>query len=444
MIGLASLTRTAIIPFAAVLLASAAAAQTAPKPASVDQSAPDTPAQGTVAPGAAPGQPPAPPPPSSFTTSGAFSFSAALTADVLADVAGGITHGVKLLTKSNLSVTYDGGAANHPGWSGQASIQYTKGGHISAANVGDVQGLDDIEATNALRLYELWLARQWQGGKYGVKFGLTDLNVDFDTQQVAALFINSADGIGPEFGHSGLNGPSIYPTTTLGLSGFVKPSDAWTLRAGAFNGLAGAYAHPGAFVAIDISARNGALLVVQAEHTGASGLRSEVGAWTYTASYDELHAVDGAGNPLRAARMRGVYGLVEGQIYKFGDHPVAGWLRIGLGDPKVERVSGYVGLGLVTSGLLKGRAEDQAGISINHAIVDEPNLPPLAAPAKRAETAVELTYRIQARDWLAVQPDLQYVHRPNGDPAIASALVVGVRLSVNLTRNLVQQFKGDN
>ena len=49
---------------------------------------------------------------------------------------------------------------------------------------------------------------------------------------------------------------------------------------------------------------------------------------------------------------------------------------------------------------------------------------------------------MQARDWLAVQPDLQYVYRPNGDPAIASALVIGVRLSVNLTRNLVNTIKG--
>jgi carbohydrate-selective porin OprB len=49
---------------------------------------------------------------------------------------------------------------------------------------------------------------------------------------------------------------------------------------------------------------------------------------------------------------------------------------------------------------------------------------------------------VQAKDWLSVQPDLQYVRRPNGDPAIPSALVVGVRLSVNVTRNLVNQIKG--
>ena len=355
--------------------------------------------------------------------------------------------GIKLLTKTNLAASYDGNAGDNSGWfgygwTGQASIQYVKGGHISGANVGDIQELDDIEAVNALRLYELWLERQWAGGKYGIKFGFTDLNVDFDTQQVAALFINSSDGIGAEFGHSGLNGPSVFPTTTLALTGFVKPSDPWTLRAGVVNGLAGSDTHPGAFVALHVSARTGALLVVQAEHAGSSGLRTYVGGWDYTAAFAALHEVDASGNPVLRARMRGAYALVEGQIAGGADgRSLSGWVRAGLGDPVVEQISGYVGFGLVATGLIKSRAEDQSGISINHAIVDQPGLPPGALPAKRAETAIELTYRVQAKDWLAVQPDLQYIRRPDGDPAIPSALVVGVRLSVNLTRNLVSKIK---
>ncbi|MDP9056699.1 MAG: carbohydrate porin [Pseudomonadota bacterium] len=412
----------------------AMAAKTPPTP---DTATPATPATNQ-----------APPPPPSFTSSGPFSFSAAVTADMLADVAGGISQGVKLLTKTNLAASYDGSAGNGsgflgPGWTGQASLQYVKGGHISAANVGDVQGLDSIEAFNALRLYELWLQRQWAGGKYGVKFGFTDLNVDFDTQQVAALFLNSSDGVGAEFGHSGLNGPSIYPTTALGLSGYFKPGDPWTLRAGVLNGLAGSDTHPSDFVAVHISARTGALLVVQAEHVGASGLRTYIGGWAYTADFDALHLVDAKGNPLRRARMRGAYGLVEGQIGgSSGGRSLSGWVRAGLGDPVVERISGYIGGGLVVTGLFKRRSEDQAGISINHAIVDQPGLPPGAFPAKRAETAIELTYRVQAKDWLSVQPDLQYIHRPNGDPTIPSALVVGMRLSVSLTKNLVDKIKG--
>ena len=210
-----------------------------------------------------------------------------------------------------------------------------------------------------------------------------------------------------------------------------------------FSGLAGSPDHPGVF-ALRISPREGALFVGQAEYAGPRGLRTEVGAWAYTAKFDALHLTDPQGDPIRTARMRGAYALVEGQIISAasGGHSASGWVRAGLGDPVVQRVTGYVGLGLVGTGLFKGRHEDQTGISIAHAIVDEPNLPPGAPPAKRAETAVELTYRVQARDWLSIQPDLQYVARPNGDRAIPNALVIGLRFNVNLTKNLIRDVKG--
>ena len=103
---------------------------------------------------------------------------------------------------------------------------------------------------------------------------------------------------------------------------------------------------PSDFIALHISARTGALLVVQAEHAGASGLRAYVGGWDYTADFDALHLLDSMGNPLPRARMRGAYALVEGQITGGASgRSLSGWVRAGLGDPVVERISGYVGFG---------------------------------------------------------------------------------------------------
>ena len=39
------------------------------------------------------------------------------------------------------------------------------GGHISGRNVGDIQTLDNIEASRALRLYEAWLSRDYDPRK---------------------------------------------------------------------------------------------------------------------------------------------------------------------------------------------------------------------------------------------------------------------------------------
>jgi porin len=212
------------------------------------------------------------------------------------------------------------------------------------------------------------------------------------------------------------------------------------LRAGIFDGVAGSPEHPGAFLAIRSPFEAGLLLIGQVERQLPGGVRAELGGWHYTAGLDALHEFDEAGNPLHFARDRGLYGLIEGPIHVGDRSSLAGWFRAGIGDPVVQRVSGYFGLGLVASGFLPSRHEDQAGFAINHAIVDDPSLPAGVPRAKHAETAFEFTYKTQLRDWLAIQPDLQYVIGPNGDPRIPNAVVLALRFSIALTHNFVRQI----
>jgi porin len=51
-------------------------------------------------------------------------------------------------------------------------------------------------------------------------------------------------------------------------------------------------------------------------------------------------------------------------------------------------------------------------------------------PVNRAETAIEATYLAQINDWLAIQPDIQYVVRPNTDPTVKDALVLQLRMEL--------------
>ena len=394
-------------------------------------------------PPASPGAPPATVPQPPIATIGPVSLTAQAQIDVMNPVSGGVTSGSKLLTKAALSASYDGTADGHEGLTAQASVQFVGGGHISGDNIGDIQGVDNIEAHSALRIYELWVARQYHDGKFGWKAGLTDLNADFDTQQVASLFLNSSDGTGAELGHSGLNGPSIYPTTALAISGYVRPSDSVVVRGGVFDGTAGSPEHPGVF-AIRLSGRDGALLIGQVEKTLNNGFRLAGGAWAYTASFGALHRFEAAGNAVMLQRERGAFALAEGTLTHAGDsgeRGLSGWVRMGLGDPVVERISGYLGAGLVYSGPLGKRPGDQVGFAINHAIVDQPNLPDPAQAARLAETAFELTYKYAANDWLAVQPDAQIVVHLNGDRTIPTALVLGVRFNVTLTKGLFGKLR---
>lgn len=50
----------------------------------------------------------------------------------------------------------------------------------------------------------------------------------------------------------------------------------------------------------------------------------------------------------------------------------------------------------------------------------------------RNETAVQLTYRFSfARSALYVQPDLQYIMRPDGTGQIPNVLAIGAQVDVN-------------
>ena len=159
--------------------------------------------------------------------------------------------------------------------------------------------------------------------------------------------------------------------------------------------------------------------------------------------FDALHRFAADGMPQRPARSRGVYATVETPVLREKDEErgLSGWLRIGTADPVVQRVSGYLGGGLVYTGLLRMRRADQAGIAISHAIVDAASeLDPMVC-RKAAETDIELSYRYIAHDWLAIQPDAQIIIHPGGNASVHAALVIGARATINLTRNLLRHVK---
>ena len=68
-----------------------------------------------------------------------------------------------------------------------------------------------------MKLYEAWFEQTLFDDRLSFKAGLYDLNTEFDVVETAGLFINSSHGIGPDFSQSGVNGPSIFPTTSLGI-----------------------------------------------------------------------------------------------------------------------------------------------------------------------------------------------------------------------------------
>jgi len=387
-----------------------------------------------------PTAPPAPPkpakpgqgPPSPFT------FTAAYTADLLADVHGGQRPGEGYVDLIKLSAAYDGANAGHDGLTGLVSVEHANGANFTGYRVGGVQAVSADEAQpGALRLYEVWLQQEVLKGRGAVKAGLVDVSTTFDVQETAALFLNASHGIGPDLGDTGLNGPSDYPTPALSVTGVYRPAEGWTAQLGIFDGVAGDPNHPGRFVAIKL---NGALIVAQVEKRFGDVARIEGGAWTYTSAFPSLDQFDPGGIPKSVHGNGGLYGLVEGRILAKPEENAGGlngWLRVGLANGDINRAENYLGAGLVYTGLIAGRDKDEVGLAFARVGFGQ-GARTAGALAGRdigdAETNLEATYRYAFKDWLNIQPDVQYVIHPGGDQYVRNALVVGVRLAFTYSK----------
>lgn len=95
-----------------------------------------------------------------------------------------------------------------------ADVQPIHGGCVSNEAVGNAQIVGNIDAPAGIRPFEAYVAMRFGPGDGSlIKVGLIDLNSEFDVQGAGAFLINTSHGIGLDFSQSGINGPSIFPTT---------------------------------------------------------------------------------------------------------------------------------------------------------------------------------------------------------------------------------------
>lgn len=345
---------------------------------------------------------------------GPISIEGNVTIDVLSNLRGGIKEGTRTLNNVSVQVNYDGAAHGLRGIKASIGALYNGNKSFSGDLVGDLQGVSNIETgTEALRPYEVWIAKEFgEEGSY-LKVGLVDLNGTFDVPGSSALFLNASHGIVPTFAQSGLNGPSIFPTLGWALVGEVALNPNLKLRAGVFDPVPGDPLKPDRTDLI-WHKDDGVLSVLEIEQQGKAW-RWALGGWAYSqASIDSLARFQ-SGNS-------GLYGTVEYYL----DNATSAFLRAGTAKADFSAVDRYVGAGLVWTGPLEGRTEDQFGIALAHV-----RTTPIArlVGLSNAETTIEMTYAAPIVGGFSLQGDVQYVVDPGNDQSTKDALVAGLRLS---------------
>ncbi|WP_345840594.1 carbohydrate porin [Sphingomonas oligophenolica] len=345
------------------------------------------------------------------------SLSARDTFDIWDVADGGVRRGTVALNKLQLGGTVQGDDFGLAGFSVHGQIFRTDGRSLSG-RIGDIQTADNIETPPVTRLFEAWIEKRFGNDERSLAFraGLIDLNADFDSIETAGLMLSSSHGVGPDLSKSGVDGPSIFPVTSLALEMSWLPSKRWTFRVAAFDGVSGDPGRPAVFVSARLSPRDGALVIGQADYHLSDAARIEVGLWRYSRALPAI----GPG----AAHDQGIYASLDTPV----PHAKGwrAWGRAGLASGSVQAVSGYLGAGLVRQGPLKDRPDDQIGIAIARAEIGAPAMTALGLP--NAETSIEATYQLKLGNSVAVQPDVQYVIHPAGEAGVRTALAMGLRL----------------
>ncbi len=360
----------------------------------------------------------------------AWTLAATYTADVAGPVSGGASQAGKFL--DNLMIEADLDLDKAAGWTGASA-------HVSLLNnaggapndiARTLQGIDNIEVSRPRgKVYEAWLQQDF--GRASVRAGLYDLNSEFYTTDAAGLLIAPPFGIGSELAATGPNGPSIFPSTALAVRLHVTPSDTTYVQAAVLNARAGVIGDPGG---VDTEFGHGALLAAEAGWTGRG--KVALGGWRYTKEQDDILDIDAAGDPMRRVAA-GAYLLVDQPLNGAqGDlRAVAGFLRLGVSDGDTTPFKGGGQVGLLMTQVFAGRPDSALSFGVAYGGLSDKFRRTLAAvgvAASPSESTLELTYADKVAPRLTLQPSVQYVVHPGGDRDAERAIVLALRVSIDL------------
>lgn len=354
-------------------------------------------------------------------------LEASYLVDVFSNVEGGIRPGTKYVDQALAAATVHFG--DESPYKIQTSILYNNGSRLSEDLVGDAQIVSNIEApVNAVRLYESWLEGTAFEQDLSVRLGLYDINSEFDALEASSGFIGSGHGIGTDVGQTGLNGPSIFPFTSLGVRAQYSPSENLQVRMAILDGVPGDPDAPEK-TTVSISKDDGAFIIGEVDYSPEAGSRLLFGHWRYSSRFDQFSgksSTDNSGWYVRGEK------CFELDVDECGGTSI--FFRLGISEPSVNMFGKFASAGLWQRSILDRDGRDALGIAVAWAETSKEYRSTIEQ-ADRREIAIEATYRYEFNDQFFVQPNIQYVVNPGANSALSNALVVGVRTGFSFSRS---------
>ncbi len=382
--------------------------------------------------------------------------------DMLRVASGGTRRGGRPISHFDLKLKADFETLS--GWNGAvayANLIYDGGGKTNRDFLGSQLGVSNVEVpVSTARLFHAWFEQSFADGKWALLAGLYPIDSEFQTVDSAGVFVQPPYGAAPDLALT--RGPSIFNNPAFGLRAKWQSDDRTLYAMGAvLDGIPGDPQRPrGTHVRFDKG--DGAMQIAEIGYkplerghvfeppSPEKGVTPEpevkahdlfegyekyaLGVWRYTAPAADLVDVDAAGNPERR-RSSGWYALAERALWRWSGGNLNGFVRVGATDGDSTAIERFHNVGISVRGPLPGREEDVFGVAHTRGAVGAKFRAAQAASGVEtadAESATEITYRFQARKWLAVQPVVQRFRHPGAAAAVRDATVVGVRVDLAL------------
>lgn len=303
---------------------------------------------------------------------------------------------------------------------------YTLQGRDPSSDIGDIQGISNIQGDDVDVLAEAWL-QTWIGDHLRVKFGKVDFNSEFAFCELAGEFIHPSAGISPT-----IAGAPTFPHPSTALNVFLVPNEHLYFGVGLFDGAGaidgvrtGRHGLGGIFESSDSDdwfyVAEGGVAWTGGNRWGSG--RVAIGAWWHTGEFPRFAGGDADGT-------QGFY-VVADQVCWRENPTVAGdeqgigvFASFGFTDDDVWDFGANAVFGVSWRGPLAGRDDDVFGLAVMHADLADPVY-------AQDETTFETFYKFQLTPSLSLKPGLQWVVDPSGDPTIDDALVGTLRIEIN-------------
>jgi porin len=314
------------------------------------------------------------------------------------------------------------------GWKGASThftvFQIHNGGRNALDNVGSISDPSNIDALPTTRLFTAWFQQNFYDDRVSLRLGQLAADDEFITSPTAGGLVNGTFGWAALMAADMLNGGPAYPVATPGARLAVKATDELTVMAAVFNGNpagAGCNGDPQACnrYGLNFKMTGGALAMGELQYgvnqdkkaLGLPGIY-KLGAWYANTDFPDTYTglLDRSGN-------WGIYGVADQMVWRGRESSVNLFMRGGFSPADRNLVSYYVDGGIGIKGLLPGRADDVLTFGAAYIKVspDAVALDRNVGDAVRSgETVLELSYQAQIAPWWIVQPDLQYIVKPNG------------------------------